>query len=155
MGAAMKVGVVVVAAAYFASAGHHHGGAVLDDSAVHMPGGYTARSWAVAYLHAGGFRATRCNVAAIEGQEHAEATYSRYRNPLDSTEREPGSWSINSVGVQHYASWGQGLRATVVTLRNGRYPAMIAALRAGNDAQRYADAAAASDWGTGQYTASC
>lgn len=155
MGAAMKAGVVVVAAAYFASAGHHHGGAVLDDSAVHMSGGYTARSWAVAYLHAGHFRATRCNVAAIEGQEHAEGTYSAFRNPLDTTQPEPGSWSVNSAGVQHYASWGQGLHATVVTLRNGRYPAMIAALRAGNDAQRYADAAAASHWGTGQYTASC
>jgi hypothetical protein len=155
-----NVAVVVAAAAFFGAQPHHHGhghgtGIALDDAAVHMTGGYSPRSWAVAYLHAGHFRATGCNIAGVEGQERAEGTYGSFRNPLDSTEREPGSYPVNSAGVQHYASWRQGLRATVVTLRNGRYPAMISALRAGDDAQRYADAVAASPWGTAPYTVNC
>jgi hypothetical protein len=100
---------------------------------------------------------TRCDLGAIEAWEREEGTFALYRNPLDTTRRMPGSVPVpgNSAGVQHYASWRQGLHATVVTLRNGLYPGIESALRAGNDAQSVADAVARSPWGTARFQAEC
>jgi len=58
---------------------------------------------------------------------------------------------MNSVGVKAYSSWAVGLRATVITLHNGYYDEILAALRRGDDAQAAADAVAASPWGTGSF----
>ncbi len=104
-----------------------------------IPGGssYTPATWARAFLAAAGVQ--------------NDARY----NPLNTTLPEPGSWAINSVGVQAFPSWHEGLEASVAVLENGLYPAILAALRAGNDAQQAADAVAASPWGTGSFEASC
>jgi hypothetical protein len=67
----------------------------------------------------------------------------------------PGSYAINSAGVQHYTSLRQGLQATVITIRNGRYPAIQSALAAGNDARAAADAVMSSPWGTQNFEANC
>lgn len=158
MSARLKGAAVVGAAVFFASAGHHHGhgGAMaLNESAARMNGSYSAASWARAFLKRGGFRPTACDIRAVQAWQGAEGTYGSLLNPLDSTQREPGSYSVNPVGVQHYASWSQGLHASVVTLFNGRYPAVISALRAGDDAQSVADAVAGSPWGTGRFSATC
>jgi hypothetical protein len=56
------------------------------------------------------------------------------------------------VGVKAYTSWAQGLRATVITLGNGLYGGILAALRSGNDANAVAGAVAASPWGTGSFS---
>lgn len=53
-------------------------------------------------------------------------------NPLGTTLREPGSSSINSVGVQSYTSWREGLAATVSMLRQGNMAGILAALRGGS-----------------------
>jgi hypothetical protein len=52
-------------------------------------------------------------------------------NPLNTTQVMGGSHSVNSVGVQAYPSASVGITATVTTLENGFYPAIVAALRAG------------------------
>ena len=64
----------------------------------------------------------------------------------------PGATVFNSVGVKAYTSWKQGLQATVITLRNGYYEAILAALRRGDDASAVAAAVGASPWGTGNFS---
>jgi ribosomal protein L12E/L44/L45/RPP1/RPP2 len=55
---------------------------------------------------------------------------------------------MNAVGVKAYASWSEGLTATIATLENGDYANIIAALRAGQNAAAVAAAVAVSPWGT-------
>jgi hypothetical protein len=110
--------------------------------------------WAGQLLGALGMPATAANVAAVVAWENAEGggfgNVAAF-NPLNTTQPEPGSHAINGVGVQAYTSWGQGLQATVTTLNNGNYGHILAALRAGNDAQAVADAVALSPWGTAPF----
>jgi len=129
------------------------GGAALPGAAAGAaPGG---AQWARALLAAGGWPVTGCNTGAIQAWERAEGSTPSWHNPLDTTLREPGSRSVNSVGVQAYPSVQEGLAATVATLRGGQYGPVLAALAARNDAQAVADAVAASPWGTEPFTASC
>jgi hypothetical protein len=136
------------------------GGAAAVTARAVIPAGtaYTPRSWAVALLGAGGWPRTACNIGAITAWEQAEggnwANAARF-NPLDTTEPEPGSWSMNSAGVQAYPSWQSGFTATLATLGNGRYGAILSALAAGTSARAVAGAAAGSPWGTGAFPASC
>jgi hypothetical protein len=51
-------------------------------------------------------------------------------NPLNSERRMPGSRPYNSAGVQSYQSVASGASATAQDLLNGRYPAILAAMRA-------------------------
>ena len=141
----------------------HHGGtggaAALTARAV-IPDGsaYTPASWAAALLTAAGWPRTSCNLGAITAWEGAEggnwANAARF-SPLDTTQREPGSWAMNGAGVQAYTSWAEGFRATLTTLANGSYGAILAALAAGDSAQAVADAVAASPWGTAPFRAGC
>jgi len=156
---AAAVGVALVMASG-AHGKHHHGGwlAELDSSGVPWGSSYTPRSWARAFLRSAGLPMTRCNVRAVMAWEAAEGgnwQNSAHANPLNTTEREPGSYSINPVGVQSYTSWHQGMAATVTTLGNGNYPGIISAFRAGGSAQAAADAVASSPWGTGSFSAAC
>ncbi len=129
-----------------------------------LPGGsgYTQASWAAALLKAGGWRSTGCNLGAVEAWETAEGgnwANNAAFNPLNTTQTEPGSRAVNVVGpgqgVQAYTSWRQGFAATITTLGNGHYGAILSALAAGNDAQAVAGAIAASPWGTKPFQASC
>ena len=118
------------------------------------PGGHTPVTWAKALLLALRMPTTTQNMAAIIAWEMAEGGHwynSAHYNPLNTTWRMPGATSMNSVGVKAYVSWAQGLAATLNTLHNGLYERILAALRAGNDAQAVADAVAASPWGTGSF----
>jgi len=126
--------------------------------AIHGGGPYTPQSWARALLRAEGLPRTSCNVGAVMSWEAAEGgnwNNSAAYNPLNTTMPEPGSSTMNSVGVRAYTSWRQGLRATIDTLNNGNYGPILDALRAGNDAQAVADAEADTPWGTGPFTAHC
>jgi len=70
-------------------------------------------------------------------------------NPLNTTLRTSGSTgSMNSVGVQKYASYDAGLSATVQTLQNGRYSNILAALKQGTSTAAVLGAVNASPWGT-------
>ncbi len=79
------------------------------------------------------------------GNWHNTAHY----NPLNTTLFEPGSTSMNSVGVKSYTGWQQGLQATVDTL-NG-YGAIETALRAGTGLKVPGVAADLLKWSGGGY----
>lgn len=117
-------------------------------------GKVTQVTWAQAFLKSLGMPMTVDNVAAIVAWEMAEGGHwynTAYYNPLNTTQTMPGSSSMNSVGVKAYSSWAVGLKATVITINNGFYGGILAALRAGNDGQAVAAAVAASPWGTGLF----
>jgi hypothetical protein len=88
------------------------------------------------------------NVRAVTAWAAAEGTRAA-NNPLATTHSMPGATSFNSVGVKNYSSYWEGIAATVATLRNGRYDAVLAALSRGDDAVAVGRAVAASPWGTG------
>ena len=118
-------------------------------------GKITQVTWAQAFLKSLGVPMTADNVAAIVAWEMAEGGHwynTAYYNPLNTTQSMPGATVFNSVGVKAYTSWAQGLKASVITIRNGYYADILDALRRGNDAQAVANAVAASPWGTGSFT---
>ena len=53
-------------------------------------------------------------------------------NLLNTTQPAPGTTNFNSIGVKNYTSYAQGIAATVQTLQNGYYPALLAALQTNN-----------------------
>ena len=102
-------------------------------------------------LYGAGIPLTSSNEQAIVAWENAEgghwhntATY----NPLNTTQPMPGSTPMNSVGVQAYGSWDQGLQATAKTLENGQYGGILQQLKQGNSATAVDQAVVASPWGT-------
>jgi len=120
-------------------------------------GQVTQVTWAQALVKSLGAPLTADNVAAIVAWEMVEGGHwynTAYYNPLNTTQSMPGATVFNSVGVKAYTSWAQGLRATVITLNNGLYGGILAALRSGNDANAVAGAVAASPWGTGSFSVS-
>jgi len=154
--AAVVAGIVLAAAAHV-SGGTPGTGGVLA-AGIPAGGAYTPHTWAVALLGAGHLPLTACNVSAVTEWERAEGGNwgnSASANPLNTTLPEPGSHAINAVGVQAYTSWPEGFTATVATLSNGDYPGILAALRAGDNAQAVAGAVGASPWGTGYFSAGC
>lgn len=160
--AAVAAGLLLAALSH-AHAGSAAGlGGILPQTVAAIPigagGSYTPASWASAYLGALGMPRTQCNLNAIEAWEMAEGgawNNSANANPLNTTEPEPGDWTINGVGVKAYPSWPEGLQANVTVINNGLYGGILSALRAGNNAQAVANAVAASPWGTSPFSANC
>jgi cell wall-associated NlpC family hydrolase len=113
----------------------------------------STKGFAVALLNALGAPATQANVNSIthwEALEGGNWNNSAKFNPLNTTYPEPGSTSMNSVGVQAYTSWTEGLKATVSTLENGRYGSIISALKNGKGLT--GNIAALGTWSGGAYT---
>jgi hypothetical protein len=72
-----------------------------------------------------------------------------HNNPLNTTQNEPGAGTFNSVGVKTYPSMGVGVSATITTLKNGLYGAILGALASGNTPLTSFEAAVqGSPWGT-------
>lgn len=117
----------------------------------------TPTEWAQALLAQLGDPQTPSNIeflvswAAMEGGNwHNTASY----NPLNTTLRLTGSTSMNSVGVQAFTSWQQGIAATIDTL--GSYPQIMAALQSGSAMQANQSGQLAQDfrrWSGGGYSA--
>ena len=116
--------------------------------AAYSGGSFNSASWARAFLRAGGFAETASNIKAVQVWEQFEGTFGRFDNPLDTTQSGYGGVSINSVGVKKYPSINAGINASLATLRNGHYGAIIAALKAGNSAYDVELAIDKSPWGT-------
>jgi len=117
-------------------------------------GKVTQVTWAQAFLKRLGMPMTADNVAAVMAWEMAEGGHwynTAHYNPLNTTQSMRGATIFNSVGVKAYKSWMQGLEASVITINNGLYGGILAALRTGNDGQAVAAAVAASPWGTGLF----
>lgn len=69
-------------------------------------------------------------------------------NPLNTTlELSGDKGPINSAGVRAYASWAQGMEATVSTLSEPRYAGIRSAITSG-DKGAFVSAVVASKWGT-------
>ena len=119
-----------------------------------MSADYTPQTFAQAILTRLGYPVTRLNVSDIMSWENAEGgnwgNDAKF-NPLNTTQGMAGSKSINSVGVQAYTSWQQGLNATLKTLQNGHYSTILEAL-AGGGSQDFGTIVANSPWGTSQFS---
>lgn len=94
-----------------------------------------------------GIDATSENIRAMNAWAQAEGTRAQF-NPLATTQGAAGATRFNSVGVRNYASYTDGVDATVKTMTNGRYGNILEALRAGNSAEAVGRAIADSPWGT-------
>jgi hypothetical protein len=115
----------------------------------------TPTDFANAFLNAIPEPDTADNVEAIVGWEEREGgnwENDAKFNPLDTTTAYDGSTSINSVGVQAFNNWDDGVTATVITIENGHYAGILAALAASDNADNVAAAVGASPWGTPNYT---
>lgn len=92
------------------------------------------------------------NIAACHAWMRAEGGNAR-NNPFNTTQGEPGATPYNSFGpngqyhVMNYPDGVTGIKATVTTLLNGHYAAIVDAFR--HDAgRRICTAVDASVWGT-------
>lgn len=107
--------------------------------------------WAVRLLNRLDIKPNRQNVKALVGWQRAEGGHynndARF-NPLNTTQPMPGAGNTGTQGnIKVYRSPKQGLRATVKTLRNGRYDNILGALQQGS-AQDVASAIGRTPWGT-------
>ena len=109
----------------------------------------TYRPWASDFLAYERVPTCTQNEILVVAWELQEGTSARY-NPLDTTLPLPGSTNYNSVGVQNYGSWSQGLQATALSLSLGAtvfgYGRVVADLAACAPALTTAQAIAASNW---------
>lgn len=87
--------------------------------------------WAQDVLTALGDPVTNASVQFLQTWHNFEGGGASF-NPLNTTQTEPGSTVYNNNGVRNYTSAAQGAKATVTTLTNGRYPALLAALKTGD-----------------------
>jgi len=109
--------------------------------------------WEDVLLAALGMRDTADNQRFLDQWQSFEGGTAR-NNPLNTTQFWAGSTPYNSVGVKNYLTQADGIQATATTLRNGRYDAILAALRSGNPytyAEPVAVAQAIRTWGTGTF----
>lgn len=95
-------------------------------------------------IHAPDSAVNRSNLNAWVACEGGSAAY----NPFNTTEPWPRATDYNSVGVKNYASYQDGVSATIATLENGFYPNILAALRSSARRSVFAGAVGASPWGT-------
>ena len=105
------------------------------------------RRFSADILHRLGAPVTPANLAALAAWQRSEGGSARF-NPFNTTQTMPGAGSYNSIGVRNYTSYAQGLNATVKTITNGRYGAVISALRHGRNPYAVASAVGNSPWGS-------
>lgn len=104
----------------------------------------TRSAWAAELVSALGGNAAVCDgIVAQAAEENTQAAH----NPLATTMAWAGASDFNSAGVKSYASEADGIAATVATLRNGLYPAVLEAIDRG-DPEAYVKAIADGPWGT-------
>jgi len=126
------------------------GPAVVPDGA--SDGAFTEVGWLRDFL-------SRLGAGDAEGARRATLAWMRAEgghfvngarfNPLNTTMEAPGATSVNPIGVKSYPDYETGMGATLETIRvdNFGYPAIVAALVAGDGAGAV-DAVDASKWGT-------
>lgn len=102
------------------------------------------------------------NIASLETwyrHEWPSWPPSAANNPLDSTLWRPGATAFNTLPggghVWNYPTATEGALATAATLENGRYPQILAALRAGRGLCGSSVAVEVSTWSAGGYSVLC
>ncbi len=112
----------------------------------------TPEQFAVSVLKGLGIKPSRGAVQAMVGWQKAEGGHwnnDARHNPLNTTQPEPGAGNTGTQGnIKVYTDWGQGVKATVTTLKNGRYQPILDALAQGNPSG-VAQAIGQTPWGTG------
>jgi hypothetical protein len=109
----------------------------------------TSRNFFTAVLAGLGLPITSTNLRALYAVEHLEGP-SNYYNPLNVIQKEPGSWDINSVPVQGYPNFDEGVQGTVTLLSNPHWAGVRQALAASESVQSVLDAfQAAYTWDSG------
>jgi hypothetical protein len=103
-------------------------------------------SWAQDILSGIGAPVTPENIKMMETWMAHEGG-AIHNNPLNTTQEAPGATNWNSIGVKTYNSYEQGLAATLQTLNNGMYGAILEAFRRGDPAAARS-AIVSSPWGT-------
>lgn len=108
---------------------------------------------AMAILQTLGAPPTPVNINLLAAWEWCEKIHTQdgawqWNNPLNTTQQEPGSYSVNSSGVQAYPSQQVGVQATVETLRNGYYPHLLAGIMNGDAATFFGAPGEMATWGT-------
>ena len=76
-----------------------------------------------------------------------EGTKARY-NPLATTQPMPGATNFNTANVKDYLTAQQGIDASVITLKNGRYPHILHGILT-NDVNEAMNDNELGVWGTG------
>lgn len=122
------------------------------------PGG-----WAKALLAAEGDPQTSCDLNAVtawEAREGGGFGNQAQNDPLNVNPGPGAGWpGYPAIGAWAFPDAATGLRYTVATLNNGDYAAILAALRAGDNAQAVCDAIEDSPWAASHYdgtlTATC
>lgn len=160
----LKAAAVITAA----GAGIHaaHAGAAFPATLASLPGGAglgTHAGWARSLLAADRLPVTSCNMNAVlewEAREGGGFGNQASFNPLNVNPGPGAGWpGHNAIGAWAFPDAATGLRYTVSTLNNGNYGGILAALRAGNDAQAVCNAIMASPWAASHYngtlSASC
>lgn len=106
--------------------------------------------WAASFLSTLGAPGGRENLIAMVAWETAEGTEATW-NPLATTKDMPAATTYNSHGVKNYVSRGQGIEASILTLKlpNRGYEPVLARLRDGSDAMKTAEAIRGSLWCSG------
>jgi hypothetical protein len=92
---------------------------------------------------------TANNMRLVYAWRQAEGGKASY-NPFNTTQKMPGStrYGTNKHGVQNYLYPRDGVKATVTTMKNGKYESILSLLRADADPTDVAKAVIASPWGT-------
>lgn len=98
-------------------------------------------------LAALGIAPTAANVPALIRWQAGEGTQARF-NPLATTEPWAGATEFNTAGVKNYPSYAAGIEATVATLRNGDYGAILDQLEHADTDEAILAAVRESPWGT-------
>lgn len=107
-------------------------------------------SWQREILRRLGAPPTATNLRYLNAWQRAEGGSARY-NPLNTTQRMPGSSRYNTAGVQGYRDYLSGIDATMQTLRGpkGNYAPILAALHSGRATPaQFVSAVGGSRWGT-------
>lgn len=112
--------------------------------------GYTPTTFASAVLSGLGIGSTQqavSDMVAWEAQEGGNWNNSAQFNPLNTTLNEPGAGNTGTQGnIKSYATWAQGVQATVSTLRS--YTGILNALRQSAPLAEFEATVNASPWGT-------
>lgn len=99
----------------------------------------TSQNYFAAFLNGLGLPVTQSNLDALYSVEHLEGDNDRY-NPLNVIQTEPGSTSINNVGVQRFASFATGVQGAVTLFKGAHWAGVRKALAASSSTQDVLDA---------------
>jgi hypothetical protein len=93
-----------------------------------------ASDWRADLLKLGRFPITRDNLAFLSAWQRQEGGHTHNRASFNWLNTSKGQQfpAINKVGVRAFPDYQTGLRYTLSTILNGRYPNIVAGLRSGN-----------------------